>query len=145
MIEIAKEIYTATVTVTGGRSGHAAASDGRLEVDLSRPGDPRGTGTNPEQLFAAGYAACFQSALTGVARRRGVTVGQSTVRATVVLGSSADERYTLRVTLTVQVPDLDPVVVRELATAAHQICPYSNATRANIEVTIEVAPAPTLG
>lgn len=134
-------LYTATATATGGRAGHAVSDDGILDVDLRPPtqmGGPGG-GTNPEQLFAAGYAACFQSALGVVGRRRNVDTGESTVRAEVSIGSTGNGGYGLAVRLEVSIPGVDAETARELTEAAHGVCPYSNATRGNIEVALDVA------
>jgi osmotically inducible protein OsmC len=135
-----KPLYTARATATGGRAGHAVSDDGILDVDLRPPREMGGPGgaTNPEQLFAAGYAACFQSALGVVGRREHVDTSNSLVEAEVSLGT-IDRGYGLAVALRVAIPGSDPAQVRALAEAAHQLCPYSNATRGNIEVTLEVA------
>jgi len=135
-------VYTAQATATGsGRGGEVSSSDDRLKVDLSIPkelGGDGGAGTNPEQLFAAGYAACFHGALQLVARRRKVRIEGSSVTAEVGIGPDG-EGYGLAVTLTVGVPGVDADVARELAEAAHQVCPYSRATRGNIDVELRVA------
>ncbi|WP_028846410.1 organic hydroperoxide resistance protein [Thermocrispum agreste] len=135
-------VYTAQATATGaGRDGAVSTSDYRLKVDLSVPkelGGGGGEGTNPEQLFAAGYAACFHGALQLVARRRKVRIEGSSVTAEVGIGPDG-EGYGLAVTLTVGVPGVDADVARELAEAAHQVCPYSRATRGNIDVELRVA------
>ncbi|MFO7192949.1 organic hydroperoxide resistance protein [Thermocrispum sp.] len=135
-------VYTAQATATGaGRDGAVSTSDNRLKVDLSVPkelGGGGGEGTNPEQLFAAGYAACFHGALQLVARRRKVRIEGSSVTAEVGIGPDG-EGYGLAVTLTVGVPGVDADVARELAEAAHQVCPYSRATRGNIDVELRVA------
>ena len=134
-----KPLYTARATATGGRSGHAVSDDGLLDVHLRPPkemGGPGG-GTNPEQLFAAGYAACFQSALAVVGRREGVDTEDSLVEADVSIGTIGGGGYGLAVALKVSIPGADPATARRLAEAAHQVCPYSNATRGNIEVTVE--------
>ena len=135
-----KVLYTAAATSTGdGRSGHVVSSDHRLDLDLAPPVElgGSGNGTNPEQLFAAGYSACFHSALRGVARRAGVDPGESTVTAEVGVGPEGD-LYGLVVTLIVSIPGLDREKARELAEAAHQRCPYSRATRGNISVELRV-------
>jgi osmotically inducible protein OsmC len=137
---LVKKLYTAEATVTGGRAGHARSSDGLLEVDLRVPeamGGPGG-GTNPEQLFAAGYAACFQSALGTVGRRQKVDTADSTVTAQVSLGTIGAGAYSLAVTLRVSIPLLDDDLARELVEAAHAVCPYSNATRGNIDVELVI-------
>jgi len=138
--QLTRPLYTARATVTGGRAGHAVSDDGLLEVDLRPPkemGGPGG-GTNPEQLFAAGYAACFQSALGGLSRREGVDTSESTVEADVTIGTIGGGAYGLAVKLRVTIPGVDPAKALALTEAAHQVCPYSNATRGNIEVTLEV-------
>lgn len=134
--------YVATVTVTGGREGHAVSDDGVLDVQL-RPPKQRGTsdGTNPEQLFAAAWGACFQSALLGAARRAGVDAADSTVTVQVALGPDAAGAYSLATTIRVAVPGLDRRTVEQLAAAAHAQCPYSRATRGNIAVEVIVGDA----
>ena len=135
---LTKPLYTARASATGGRTGHAASDDGILDVDLRPPKEMGGPGgaTNPEQLFAAGYAACFQSALGVVGRRQGTDTGDSVVEADVTIGTIPGGGYGLAVALRVSIPGVEPEMVRELAEAAHQVCPYSNATRGNIDVTI---------
>jgi osmotically inducible protein OsmC len=135
-----KVLYTAKATSTGdGRNGHVVSSDQRLDLDLALPpemgGD--GNGTNPEQLFAAGYSACFHSALRVVARRARVDPGESTVSAEVGIGPEGDA-FGLAVTLIISIPGLEREQARELAEAAHQVCPYSRATRGNISVELRV-------
>ncbi len=133
-------LYTAAATSTGdGRSGHVVSSDHRLDLDLALPAEMGGSGagTNPEQLFAAGDSACFHSALRVVARRAGVDPGQSTVTAEVGIGPEG-EAYGLVATLVIHIPGLDREKTRELAEAAHQVCPYSRATRGNISVELRV-------
>lgn len=135
-------LYTAEALATGeGRNGHARTSDGRLDLDLAVPVEMGGSGkgTNPEQLFAAGYAACFHSALQLVARRAGATVADSAVGARVGIGPTDDGGFGLAVTLEISLPHLSHDQARELAEKAHQVCPYSNATRGNIDVTLEIA------
>jgi osmotically inducible protein OsmC len=138
--QLTRRLYTAKATATGGRAGHGVSDDGLLDVDLRVPtemGGPGG-GTNPEQLFAVGYAACFQSALAGVGRREKVDTSASTVEADVTLGPVQGGAYGLAVKLRVTIPGVDPVQARSLTEAAHQVCPYSNATRGNIDVELEV-------
>jgi osmotically inducible protein OsmC len=133
-------LYTAKATSTGdGRSGHVVSSDQRLDLDLALPAEMGGdgNGTNPEQLFAAGYSACFHSALRIVARRAGVDPGDSTVSAEVGIGPEG-EAFGLVVTLIVSIPGLEREQARGLAEAAHQVCPYSRATRGNISVELRV-------
>ncbi|GAA2353080.1 organic hydroperoxide resistance protein [Dactylosporangium salmoneum] len=135
-------LYTAEVSATGdGRNGHVASSDGILDFDVATPKEMGGVGgaTNPEQLFAAGFAACYHSALRLVARRAGVSVEGSRVDARVGIGPNGSGGYGLEVWLTVSLPALEPGAAQQLADAAHQVCPYSNATRGNIDVHIEVA------
>jgi osmotically inducible protein OsmC len=133
---MAKPIYTAAATVTGGRAhGHGHTTDGELDVQLRPPGD--GGGTNPEQLFAVGYAACFESALGAVARRERTEAGEVSIDSRVSLVAAANRTYALTVELDVTLPDVDDAeqAVR-LVAAAHELCPYSNATRGNIDVRI---------
>ena len=136
-----KVLYTARATAHGGRDGHATSDDGILDLDLRPPKEMGGPGgaTNPEQLFAVGYAACFQSALGAVGRRAGVDTSNSSVDSAVSIGAIGGGGYGLAVTLKVTIPGLEPAQVRELTEAAHQVCPYSNATRGNIEVTLETS------
>jgi osmotically inducible protein OsmC len=142
-IKLTKPLYTARATATGGRGGHVVTDDGLLDVSLEPPKEMGGPGgaTNPEQLFAAGYAACFQSALGVVGRRAGVDTSASTVEAGVTIGAIDGGGYGLAVALRVAISGADPEQARSLTEAAHQVCPYSNATRGNIEVTLEVAGA----
>jgi Ohr subfamily peroxiredoxin len=132
--------YTAIATASG-REGRAVSSDGKLDVQLDRPVElgGKGAGTNPEQLFAAGYAACFSSALSLVARRAKVDVSDAAVTAEVSLGPNDSGGFALAVTLRVELPDQIPSATRrELVEAAHQTCPYSNATRGNIPVELVI-------
>ena len=136
-----KIIYTAEAVVEGGREGHGRTSDGRLEVDLSVPeeiGGAGGPGTNPEQLFAVGYAACFQSALLGVAKGRGLDASESTITARVGIGPTGHGGFGLRVALDLHAPHLERGDAEELMARAHERCPYSNATRDNVGVTLTV-------
>ncbi|MDQ4084771.1 MAG: organic hydroperoxide resistance protein [Actinomycetota bacterium] len=134
-------LYTATATAEGGREGRAATDDGRLDVVVSVPkemGGP-GTGTNPEQLFAAGYSACFHSALQFVARKARQSVQGSTVTGEVGIGSVAGGAgFGLQVHLRVHLPGVERDQAEELVAKADTVCPYSNATRGNVAVTIEV-------
>jgi osmotically inducible protein OsmC len=135
-----KVLYTAVATSTGdGRSGHVVSSDHRLDLDLAPPAEMggNGEGTNPEQLFAAGYSACFHSALRLMARRAHVDPGGSSVTAEVGIGPDG-EAYGLVVTLVISIPGLEREQTREIAEAAHQVCPYSRATRGNISVELRV-------
>ncbi|WP_113717064.1 organic hydroperoxide resistance protein [Arthrobacter dokdonensis] len=132
-------LYTARALATGdGRDGQARTDDGRLVVDLASPPEMGGSGngTNPEQLFAAGYAACFHSALRLVARRAKADVTGSTVRAEVDLGATGNGGFGIAVRLDVSLPELGAGEARALIENAHQVCPYSNATRGNVDVQI---------
>ena len=134
--QLDKVLYTAQAHTIGGRDGAGKTSDGSLDVKLSSPGSGK-PGTNPEQLFAAGYSACFHSALRVVARRAKVDPGDSTVTAQVGIGPEHGA-FGLVVTLIIHIPGLEREQVRELAEAAHQVCPYSRATRGNISVELRV-------
>jgi Ohr subfamily peroxiredoxin len=136
-----KTLYTAEAVVDGGRSGHGGSSDGRLEVDLSVPkelGGDGGPGTNPEQLFAVGYAACFQSALLGVARGGTLDASDSTIVARVGIGPTGRGGFGLTVTLDLHAPHLARADAEDLMLQAHERCPYSNATRGNVDVVLRV-------
>jgi Ohr subfamily peroxiredoxin len=136
-----KTLYTAYVTAQGGRDGRVRSQDGVLDLQLSVPKSMGGAGvaaTNPEQLFAAGYAACFESALRLVARKRGTTLTSVSVTAEVSLSSTEQGAYQLGAELHVHLPDVPRDTAQALAQAAHQVCPYSNATRGNIEVKVVV-------
>jgi Ohr subfamily peroxiredoxin len=133
-------VYTAIATSTGdGRNGHARSSDGILDVDLATPKEMGGAGgaTNPEQLFAAGYAACFHSALKGVARAEKATLSDSSVTAEVGIGPNGAGGFGLEVALHVELGGMQQEAAEALVAKAHQVCPYSNATRGNVEVTLE--------
>jgi osmotically inducible protein OsmC len=137
---MAKTVYTAAATVTGGRAdGHGVTADGALDVHLRTPvelGGP-GEGTNPEQLFAVGYAACFESALGVVGRRERVEVGDVSIDSRVSLVTTDDRGYTLAVELDVTLPQVtDPEQAVRIVAAGHKVCPYSNATRGNIDVAL---------
>ena len=135
---MAKTIYTAEATVTGGRAeGHGATTDGALEVQLRTPKemDGPGGGTNPEQLFAVGYAACFEGALGVVGRRERAEVGDVSIDSRVSLVTTEDRGFTISVELGVTLPQVsDPEQAAKIVAAAHEVCPYSNATRGNIDV-----------
>ena len=132
-----KIVYTASATTSGGRQGHAASSDGVLDLDLTSPKEMGGSGlgTNPEQLFAAGYSACFNGALMMVAKKAGVDASAAQVTANIGFGPEG-ESYAITADLEVAVPGVDLARVQELAEAAHQVCPYSKATRGNVPVTV---------
>jgi lipoyl-dependent peroxiredoxin len=133
---MAKVVYTAEATVTGGREqGHGRSSDGELDVQLRPPTE--GGGTNPEQLFAVGYAACFEGALGVAARREHKEVGDASIDSKVSLVTTEERGYTVAVELDVTLPQVeDAEEAKQLVAAAHEICPYSNATRGNVEVTL---------
>lgn len=137
-------LYRTEATATGGRTGRAATKDGALSVDLVTPkelGGPGGDGTNPEQLFAAGYAACFLSALKFIAGQRKVAIGEdASVTASVGIGPRADgQGFGLDVSLSVSLPGLDRAQGEELVQAAHIVCPYSHATRGSLDVKVALA------
>jgi len=138
MTEPVKVLYTAKTHTTGGREGGSSrTSDGRLDVKLSVPGAP-GNGTNPEQLFAAGWSSCFLSAIKIVASQMKVRLPAApTIDAEVDLCAGADG-YSLRTRLNVSLPDLDRHVAQSIVDGAHQTCPYSKATRGNVDVAINL-------
>lgn len=136
--ELDKVLYTAKAHTTGGREGASRTDDGKLDIQLTSPGG-KGAGTNPEQLFAAGYSACFIGALKAVAARQKVTLPQDlSVDAEVDLGP-VGEVFGIAVRMQVHLPGMDKAQAQQLVDAAHQVCPYSNATRGNIPVTLTVA------
>ncbi|MGW1402308.1 organic hydroperoxide resistance protein [Streptomyces sp. NPDC002405] len=133
-------LYTAVVTATHGRDGRAVSSDGKLDLQLAVPVEMggNGQGTNPEQLFAAGYAACFASALGVVGRQAKVDVSDAAVTGEVGIGKQG-EGFALAVTLRIELPDsIAKATGRQLVEQAHQVCPYSNATRGNIPVDLVI-------
>jgi Ohr subfamily peroxiredoxin len=133
-------IYTAVATARGGREGEVVSDDGVLDLMLAHPtvlGGPEGEFTNPEQLFAAGYAACFHSALKRVAHREKQDVEGSTITAHVGLGIDG-QVFGLAVTLVGNFPNLDEAAGMELMEKAHQVCPYSRGTRGNVDVTLQI-------
>ena len=137
---MAKVLYTAKAHVTGGRAeGHGATSDGALEVDLRIPeelGGPGG-GTNPEELFAVGFASCFESALAVIGRRKDQDTQDAAIDSSVSLLPTGDGGFKLAVALDVTLPSVqDPELAADLVRAAHKVCPYSNATRGNIDVAL---------
>jgi Ohr subfamily peroxiredoxin len=136
---MAKVLYTANAHVTGGRSGRGRTIDGQLDVNLQPPKEMGGDGggTNPEELFAVGWAACFESAIAGVARRQKVDldVGDVSIESAISVFPTGDGSFKLAASLNVSMPSVsDRVVAAELIRAADQVCPYSNATRGNIDV-----------
>jgi lipoyl-dependent peroxiredoxin len=138
-IELTKVSYTTAATAKGGRAGHVISADGVIDLDLRPPGSATNPKANPETLFAAGYAACFQGALGNRAKTQGIDTSDSTVTVEVSLGPSEDGGVGLAVELKVQIPGVDTAKTQELAELAHQFCPYSKATRDNIRVTITAA------
>ena len=137
MTTLEKVLYTAKAHTTGGRDGASKTDDGRLDVKLSSPGTS-GTGTNPEQLFAAGYSACFIGAMKAVAGKMKLTLpADLAIDAEVDLGPIPNA-YGIAARLNVSLPGMDRTAAQGLIDAAHQVCPYSNATRGNVDVTIEV-------
>jgi osmotically inducible protein OsmC len=133
---MAKVVYTAEATVTGGREqGHGRTTDGELDVQLRPPTE--GGGTNPEQLFAVGYAACFEGALGVAARREHKEVGDASIDSKVSLVTTEERGFNVAVELNVTLPQVqDAEEAKKIVAAAHEICPYSNATRGNVEVTL---------
>jgi lipoyl-dependent peroxiredoxin len=140
-----KPLYTARAQATGdGRDGRAESSDGMLKADLALPKEMGGKGgaTNPEQLFAAGYSACFHNALRLVARRAKQNVDGSSVGAEVTIGANAEGGFELAVVLHVQAPGIDEETLRRLVDTADRVCPYSNAVRGNVAVDIRLDAVP---
>ena len=136
-----KTLYTAVSTAHGGRDGHVRSSDGVVDLDLKTPkemGGPGGAGTNPEQLFAAGYAACFESAMRVVARKQKLPLADASVTGHVSFNVTDDGKYVLSVELHGKVEGLSRDDAQALMQAAHEVCPYSNATRGNIDVKLVV-------
>lgn len=142
---IDKAVYTAHATSTGGRTGTTESSDGKIKLQLSTPkelGGDSGPGTNPEQLFAAGYSACFIGALKAVAARQKIALpADVTNTADVSIGPMTGKAgaFSIAVAMRISIPGMDRTAVEALVKAAHEVCPYSNATRGNIEVTLSVA------
>lgn len=136
-------IYTASATATGeGRNGHVRSSDGVLDFDLAIPkemGGPGGALTNPEQLFAAGYAACFHSALKRVASAQKITLTDTAITVDVGIGQLPTGGFGLNVVIEAELPGLPEEQAKAVLEAAHQLCPYSNATRGNVEVELNLA------
>jgi osmotically inducible protein OsmC len=136
-----KVLYTAHATSTGGREGSSRSSDGALEVRLSTPkelGGAGGPGTNPEQLFAAGYSACFIGAMKAVAGKQKIQLPADTsITADVGIGP-LPTGFGIQATLNISLPGMDRAAAKALVDAAHQVCPYSNATRGNIDVTLNI-------
>ena len=141
---INKALYTAHATSTGGRTGTAESSDGALKLPLVTPkelGGAGGAGTNPEQLFAAGYSACFIGAMKAVAARQKITLpAEVSIKADVSIGpmTGKEGAFGIAVAMAVSVPGMDKAAAEKLVATAHEVCPYSNATRGNIDVTLSV-------
>ncbi|ADF51420.1 OsmC-like protein [Zunongwangia profunda SM-A87] len=136
-----KTLYSAKVTTEGGRKGRTISDDGILDLQLSMPKSLGGEGgdyTNPEQLFAAGYSACFGSALEMVAKNANVDLGDYNVTVTIDLGQNEDEELDLSAVLDIYIPDIDVETGEDLINEAHEVCPYSRATRDNIDVTLNL-------
>lgn len=140
MIKMEKKLYTATVNVQGGREGKAVSSDGVLNLDMRYPkelGGP-GNGTNPEQLFAAGFAACFEGAMGAVLRMKKIKTEGITITSNVTLGKDASDGYILAINMDITIKGVETSVAKQIVEEAHQVCPYAKATRGNIEVVTNV-------
>ena len=141
---IEKAVYTAHATSTGGRTGSTESSDSRIKLNLSTPkelGGDGGAGTNPEQLFAAGYSACFIGALKAVAARQKIALpAEVSIKSDVSIGAMVGKSgaFGIAVAMAISVPGMDKAAAEALVAAAHEVCPYSNATRGNIDVTLTV-------
>lgn len=141
---IEKALYTATATATGGRAGTAKSSDGALDVTLATPkelGGAGGAGTNPEQLFAAGYSACFIGAMKAVSARQKIALpAEVSITSDVAIGPHANKpgAFGIQVDMKISVPGMDRAQLEALVATAHEVCPYSNATRGNIDVTLTI-------
>ncbi len=139
-----KTLYTARATAVEGRSGHAQTDDGNLSVELGTPGGTskkEGKVTNPEQLFACGYAACFGSAIEAIAKKENAAIRNVEVHSEVSL-NQGDDGYSIGVTLNIVMPGLDAAEAEKIVRAAHGICPYSKATRGNVDVVLKVNSEP---
>lgn len=145
LMAIEKAVYTAHATSVGGRTGHTKTSDGKVDLQLSTPkelGGDSGPGTNPEQLFAAGYSACFIGAMKAVAAQQKLHLASDvSIDAEVSIGAVTGKpgAFAIEVAMTVTVPGMDHDAAQALVTAAHEVCPYSNATRGNVDVKLHVA------
>jgi len=137
-----KPMYTTAATATGGRNGKVVSQDGILDLEVRIPKEMGGANndyTNPEQLFAAGYAACFDSALNLVIQRSKIKTGTTSVTAQVGIGKNEADGFGLVVTLEAHIPGVEKSVADDLIAKAHEVCPYSNATRGNVEVTLKTS------
>ncbi|MDG0852834.1 organic hydroperoxide resistance protein [Roseateles puraquae] len=141
---IEKALYTATATATGGRAGTAKSSDGALDVVLTTPkqlGGDGAAGTNPEQLFAAGYSACFIGAMKAVSARQKIALpAEVSITSDVAIGPHANKpgAFGIQVDMKISVPGMDRAQLEALVATAHEVCPYSNATRGNVDVTLTI-------
>lgn len=136
-----EKLYTARATATGGRNGHVKSEDGVLDIEVRTPsslGGPKGAYLNPEILFAGGYAACFDNALLNIIRMEKIKAGPTSVTAEVSLGKLENGGYGLEVTLEIEIPGVEKAMAEALASKAHESCPYSNATRGNVQVTLVI-------
>jgi len=142
---IERALYTATATSTGGRTGTTESSDGRIKAQLSTPkelGGDSGPGTNPEQLFAAGYSACFIGALKAIAARQKISLpAEVSIKSEVSIGPMVGKpgAFGIAVAMAVSIPGMDKAAAEALVATAHEVCPYSNATRGNVDVALTVA------
>ncbi len=136
-----KTLFTAHATTIGGRTGHTESDDKLISMDLAFPGTGK-KGTNPEQLFACGYSACFGSAIDHVAKLQKLTTGEISVQADVSLNQDEQTGFSLAVTLNVTLPELSGAAAQKLVEEAHKICPYSKATRGNVDVKLTVNNTP---
>ena len=137
--QLTSVMYTSSASAKGGRAGHVHSADGVIDLDLGKPGSQANPKANPETLFAAGYAACFQGALANRAATQDIDTSDSTVVAEVSFGPSDDGGFGLAVALKVNIPGVDEAKAKELVELAHAFCPYSKATRGNIDVAINLA------
>jgi Ohr subfamily peroxiredoxin len=137
-IALTKVAFTTAASAKGGRAGHVTSADGVIDLDIAMPGTTPEPKATPETLFAAGYASCFQGALANRAKTKGVDTSDSTVTAEVSFGPSEDGGFGIAVELKVEIPGVDAAQALELVELAHQFCPYSKATRGNIDVTLTV-------
>ncbi|KKI90574.1 Ohr subfamily peroxiredoxin [Bacillus sp. SA1-12] len=140
MMKMEKKLYTTTVNVQGGRDGKAVSSDGNLNVDLRYPTElgGNGAGTNPEQLFAAGFAACFEGAMGTILRKRKIKAEGISIASHVTLGKDEEDGYLLAMTMDITIQGVETSVAEEIVAEAHKVCPYAKATRGNIEVLTNV-------
>jgi len=136
-IALTKVAYTTSADAHGGRAGHVKSADGVIDLDLAQPGTSDKPMANPETLFAAGYAACFQGALLNRAKTQDIDTSDSTITVEVSFGPSEDGGFGLAVAIEGEIPGVDQAKAQELLELAHQFCPYSKATRGNIEVTLK--------